>query len=214
MTIAHSLTRVPKIRQDFEDQFINELRLLKAFDLAAEQELRRGGVGYLSEQASMLHPYGDICRKCWFVNEGCVVAFHETDDVHLIFVAGEVVIVPAGWLGNDASLYSLVAGRNTHVIEISYAVYERISTNCPEVIPLWNRIIAKKSQKHTLKDMMTRKPGKEKLADFETQYVDMFQSFSIQLHKWIIASFLHITPGSLSRLYKEKRTSHLKAGPK
>lgn len=205
MTITRSLTRVPKIRQDFEDQFINELRLLKSFDLAAERELRRGGVGYLSGQAAMLHRCGDICRKCWFVNEGCVMAFHETHDVHLIFVTGEIAIVPTGWLSNEASLYSLVAGRNTHVIEISYPVYERISKNCPEIVPLWNRIIAKKSEKHTLKDLMNRKPGKERLAAFQKQYAEIFQSFSIQLQKWIIASFLHLAPGSLSRLMKQKK---------
>jgi CRP-like cAMP-binding protein len=150
---------------------------------------------------------GDVCKWIAFVSRGCLrqYALDDQGKEHLLAFA-----VESGWISDAASFHAhepstsnIDALEDSELLLIDRAAQEKLAA----IAPQWG-LFLKRELENAYKDAIIRVSesvslsAAERYTRFLAKYPDLFQR--IPLHQ--IASYLGITPQSLSRIRKELAT--------
>ena len=147
---------------------------------------------------------GDVCRWVAFVSRGCLRQYSLDDQgkEHILTFANE-----GGWITDAASYHAhepstsnIDALEDSELLLIDRATHEKLSV----MVPQWG-LFFKRELENAYKEALIRVSelvslsAEDRYLRFLTKYPDLFQR--IPLHQ--IASYLGITPQSLSRIRSE-----------
>lgn len=147
---------------------------------------------------------GDICQYSYFVQEGILRVFYIDDKgkEHLLQFA------PEGWFAADhestyfkkASNYYIQALEDTTVYQLKDDFFEQLSLKNP-VFTQFNEKLLHNHIHHLQKRIiqLIAKTAEERYVEFTKTYPDIL----MRVPQTMVASYLGITPESLSRIRKE-----------
>jgi CRP-like cAMP-binding protein len=147
---------------------------------------------------------GDICQYSYFVQEGILRVFYIDDKgkEHLLQFA------PEGWFAADhestyfkkASNYYIQALEDTTVYQLKDDFFEQLSLKDP-VFTQFNEKLLHNHIHHLQKRIiqLIAKTAEERYVEFTKTYPDIL----MRVPQTMVASYLGITPESLSRIRKE-----------
>jgi CRP-like cAMP-binding protein len=147
---------------------------------------------------------GDICQYSYFVQEGILRVFYIDDKgkEHLLQFA------PEGWFAADhestyfrkASTYYIQALEDTTVYQLNDDFFEKLSLKDP-VFTQFNEKLLHNHIHHLQKRIiqLIAKTAEERYVEFTKTYPDIL----MRVPQTMVASYLGITPESLSRIRKE-----------
>lgn len=184
---------------------INEY-LAKVFEVPAEKvnlcsiqyEMKKVG------KHEMLLQEGQVCRNTFFVEKGLLrmYSIDKNGKEHVIQFA------PENWLiGDRSSLYFNVKSRyyieaveDSEVLFLQPDFFSKLLEEFPNTIEKNDLII----QKHvkSLQDRINSLLG-ETAEERYLKFIKMYPDLLLRVPQWMIASYLGITPESLSRVRKE-----------
>ncbi|WP_210149339.1 Crp/Fnr family transcriptional regulator [Chryseobacterium scophthalmum] len=184
---------------------INEY-LAKVFEVPAEKvnlcsiqyEMKKVG------KHEMLLQEGEVCRNTFFVEKGLLrmYSIDKNGKEHVIQFA------PENWLigdrsslyFNEKSRYYIEAVEDSEVLFLQPDFFSKLLEEFPNTIEKNDLII----QKHvkSLQDRINSLLG-ETAEERYLKFIKMFPDLLLRVPQWMIASYLGITPESLSRVRKE-----------
>ena len=166
----------------------------------AEQLVKHLGLVTIRSRAKLLNA-GEVCRKVYFVNKGCLRVYH-TDSEGIDHI---ISFSPENWWATDiasfscqkVSKFSIDAVEETEVFYLDYNILERLYIQVPKLERFF-RILTQNGYSILQRRMISHKSKSalQRYRMFKKQYPKLEQRIS-QKH---IASFLGITPVFLSRL--------------
>lgn len=180
--------------------------LAKVFEVPAEKvnlcsiqyELKKVG------KHEMLLQEGEVCRNTFFVEKGLLrmYSIDKNGKEHVIQFA------PENWLiGDRSSLYFnkksryyIEAVEDSEVLFLQPDFFSKLIEEFPNTIEKNDLII----QKHvkSLQDRINSLLG-ETAEERYLKFIKMYPDLLLRVPQWMIASYLGITPESLSRVRKE-----------
>lgn len=155
-------------------------------------------------KGEMLQMAGEVCRHSFFVEKGLLRLYSVTDDgkEHIIQFA------PEGWFisdrasvfFNEPSEYFIEAIEETSLVSID-AYFMQLAGEISAEFRQHNERLLQNHIRHLQKRIgqLLGASAEERYMDFITLYPDLM----LRVPQWMIASFLGITPESLSRVRKE-----------
>lgn len=154
---------------------------------------------------------GEICSKTYFVAEGLLRSYSidSKGKVHIIQFAPELWWLSErnGFLFNEAADFNIDAVEATTAIIIPKDYF----TNFSPILPGLQEL------NHTLLNnfirFMQRRINMLLSATAEERYLDfikLYPSLTLRVPQWMIASYLGITPESLSRVRKDLAHKHFR----
>ena len=158
----------------------------------------------------LLHA-GEICAYAFFVEKGLLRSFttDETGKEHIIQFGPENWFVTdrSSAYFNEPSDFSIEAIEDTVVVLIDAAFINQASTRYPTFL----RFNEKALQNHIRQlqkriNLLLSATAEKRYLDFIRLYPDL----TLRVPQWMIASYLGITPESLSRVRKELAKNHFK----
>ncbi|MBD3904189.1 MULTISPECIES: Crp/Fnr family transcriptional regulator [Chryseobacterium] len=184
---------------------INEY-LAKVFEVPAEKvnlcsiqyEMKKVG------KHEMLLQEGEVCRNTFFVEKGLLrmYSIDKNGKEHVIQFA------PENWLigdrsslyFNEKSRYYIEAVEDSEVLFLQPDFFSKLLEEFPNTIEKNDLII----QKHvkSLQDRINSLLG-ETAEERYLKFIKMYPDLLLRVPQWMIASYLGITPESLSRVRKE-----------
>ncbi|WP_175622283.1 Crp/Fnr family transcriptional regulator [Chryseobacterium schmidteae] len=184
---------------------INEY-LAKVFEVPAEKvnlcsipyEMKKVG------KHEMLLQEGEVCRNTFFVEKGLLrmYSIDKNGKEHVIQFA------PENWLigdrsslyFNEKSRYYIEAVEDSEVLFLQPDFFSKLLEEFPNSIEKNDLII----QKHvkSLQDRINSLLG-ETAEERYLKFIKMYPDLLLRVPQWMIASYLGITPESLSRVRKE-----------
>lgn len=147
---------------------------------------------------------GDVCKWIAFVSRGCLRQYLLDDQgkEHLLSFAieGRWITDPSSYHAHEPSTSNIDALEDSELLLIDRATQEKLSV----MVPHWG-LFFKRELENAYKDAIIRVsesvslPAEDRYMRFLTKYPDLVQR--IPLHQ--IASYLGMTPQSLSRIRRE-----------
>lgn len=180
--------------------------LAKVLEVPAER-LSLCSVQYEIKKVSkgeFLLQHGEVCRNTFFVEKGLLRMFSidKNGKEHIIQFA------PENWLigdrsslyFNEKSNYYIEAVEDSEVSVLQRDFFNKLLAEFPNSIEKNNLII----QKHvkSLQDRINSLLG-ETAEERYLKFIKMYPDLLLRVPQWMIASYLGITPESLSRVRKE-----------
>ncbi len=168
-----------------------EKLLIDSFTL---ESLRKG---------DLLLQEGDVNEHLWFLAEGVLRAYHNIDDkevISRIMFMGHLVICPGSFFTQTAATESIECLQDCNLAKISHAAIQNIYKLHPE-FNFYGRVITEHyfyQQEQRL--YMLRKP--DSMAKYKF-LINNFERFLENVPSKYVASFLGITPETLSRIRKK-----------
>jgi len=160
--------------------------------------------------AILLTP-GDLRSDNYFINEGLLRYFSidEKGKEHIIQFA------PENWMlsdrnssvFNEPSIFFIDAIENTEVLIVPSDFYVDIQKLLPHILEL-NILMLHNSIRFMQKriNMLLSATAEERYLDF----IKLYPNLTLRIPQWMIASYLGITPESLSRVRKDLAKKHFK----
>jgi CRP-like cAMP-binding protein len=180
--------------------------LAKVFEVPAER-LSLCTVQYETKKVSkgeLLLQYGEVCRNTFFVEKGLLRMFSidKNGKEHIIQFA------PENWLiGDRSSLYFseksnyyIEAVEDSEVSVLQRDFFNKLLEEFPNSIEK-NDLILQKHVK-SLQDRINSLLG-ETAEERYLKFIKMYPDLLLRVPQWMVASYLGITPESLSRVRKE-----------
>ncbi|MCW3167274.1 Crp/Fnr family transcriptional regulator [Chryseobacterium sp. 09-1422] len=180
--------------------------LAKVFEVPAER-LSLCTVQYETKKVSkgeLLLQYGEVCRNTFFVERGLLRMFSidKNGKEHIIQFA------PENWLiGDRSSLYFseksnyyIEAVEDSEVSVLQRDFFNKLLEEFPNSIEK-NDLILQKHVK-SLQDRINSLLG-ETAEERYLKFIKMYPDLLLRVPQWMVASYLGITPESLSRVRKE-----------
>lgn len=180
--------------------------LAKVFEVPAER-LSLCSVQYETKKISkgeLLLQYGEVCRNTFFVEKGLLRMFSidKNGKEHIIQFA------PENWLiGDRSSLYFseksnyyIEAVEDSEVSVLQRDFFNKLLEEFPNSIEK-NDLILQKHVK-SLQDRINSLLG-ETAEERYLKFIKMYPDLLLRVPQWMVASYLGITPESLSRVRKE-----------
>ncbi len=156
----------------------------------------------------LLHK-GEVCRHSFFVEEGLLRMYsidHEGKE-HIIQFASENWFITdrASAYFNEPSEYFLEAIENSSVVMLNEDFMKRASEKSL-LFRAYNERLLQNHIRHLQKriNLLIGASAEARYLDFIGLYPDL----TLRVPQWMIASFLGITPESLSRVRKELAKKH------
>lgn len=180
--------------------------LAKVFDVPAEK-VNLCSIQYELKKVSkheMLLQEGEVCRNTFFVEKGLLrmYSIDKNGKEHVIQFA------PENWLigdrsslyFNEKSRYYIEAVEDSEVLFLQPDFFSKLLEEFPNSIEKNDLII----QKHvkSLQDRINSLLG-ETAEERYLKFIKMYPDLLLRVPQWMIASYLGITPESLSRVRKE-----------
>ncbi|MDY0931301.1 MULTISPECIES: Crp/Fnr family transcriptional regulator [Chryseobacterium] len=184
---------------------INEY-LAKVFEVPAEK-VNLCSIQYEMKKVAkheMLLQEGQVCRNTFFVEKGLLrmYSIDKNGKEHVIQFA------PENWLigdrsslyFNEKSRYYIEAVEDSEVLFLQPDFFSKLLEEFPNTIEKNDLII----QKHvkSLQDRINSLLG-ETAEERYLKFIKMYPDLLLRVPQWMIASYLGITPESLSRVRKE-----------
>lgn len=180
--------------------------LAKVFEVPAEK-VNMCSIQYELKKVSkheMLLQEGEVCRNTFFVEKGLLrmYSIDKNGKEHVIQFA------PENWLigdrsslyFNEKSRYYIEAVEESEVLFLQPDFFSKLLEEFPNTIEKNDLII----QKHvkSLQDRINSLLG-ETAEERYLKFIKMYPDLLLRVPQWMIASYLGITPESLSRVRKE-----------
>ncbi|MCD1117198.1 Crp/Fnr family transcriptional regulator [Chryseobacterium turcicum] len=180
--------------------------LAKVFEVPAEK-VNLCSIQYELKKVSkheMLLQEGEVCRNTFFVEKGLLrmYSIDKNGKEHVIQFA------PENWLigdrsslyFNEKSRYYIEAVEDSEVLFLQPDFFSKLLEEFPNSIEKNDLII----QKHvkSLQDRINSLLG-ETAEERYLKFIKMYPDLLLRVPQWMIASYLGITPESLSRVRKE-----------
>lgn len=180
--------------------------LAKVFEVPADK-LNMCTLQYESKKIAkheFLLQHGEICRNTFFVEKGLLrmYSIDKNGKEHIIQFA------PENWLigdrsslyFNEKSNYFIEAVEDSEVLFLQPDFFNKLLEEFPNSIERNDLII----QKHvkSLQDRINSLLG-ETAEERYLKFIKMYPDLLLRVPQWMIASYLGITPESLSRVRKE-----------
>lgn len=156
------------------------------------------------KKGDVLFREGEICKDIFFVNEGLLRMYNIDKNAkqHILYFA------PENWLMadrssiylNQPSNYYVDAAEDSKILVLSQDYFDTLIEKEPKVIHTLNHLLH--NHIHSLQKRITLLLGataEERYLDFLKTYPNIFE----RVPQWMVASYLGITPESLSRVRKE-----------
>jgi len=147
---------------------------------------------------------GDVCRWIAFVSRGCLRQYALDDQgkehIYTFAIEGGWITDAASYHAHEPSTSNIDALEDSELLLIDRATHEKLSA----LVPQWG-LFFKRELENAYKDALIRVSefvslsAEDRYMRFLTKYPDLFQR--IPLHQ--IASYLGMTPQSLSRIRRE-----------
>ncbi|WP_231458772.1 MULTISPECIES: Crp/Fnr family transcriptional regulator [unclassified Pedobacter] len=153
---------------------------------------------------------GDITKYGFFVCKGLLRAYSidSKGKEHILQFA------PENWLmsdrnsmNNEPSVFFIDAIEHTEVVIMPYDFMEQAAIKVPCLQPMHNRLLNNSirfMQKRI--NMLLSATAEERYLDF----IKLYPNLTLRVPQWMIASYLGITPESLSRVRKELANKHFR----
>jgi CRP-like cAMP-binding protein len=180
--------------------------LAKVLEVPAER-LSLCSVQYETKKVSkgeLLLQYGEVCRNTFFVEKGLLRMFSidKNGKEHIIQFA------PENWLiGDRSSLYFseksnyyIEAVEDSEVSVLQRDFFNKLLEEFPNSIEK-NDLVLQKHVK-SLQDRINSLLG-ETAEERYLKFIKMYPDLLLRVPQWMVASYLGITPESLSRVRKE-----------
>ena len=180
--------------------------LAKVFEVPAEK-VNLCSIQYELKKVNkheMLLQEGEVCRNTFFVEKGLLrmYSIDKNGKEHVIQFA------PENWLigdrsslyFNEKSRYYIEAVEDSEVLFLQPDFFSKLLEEFPNTIEKNDLII----QKHvkSLQDRINSLLG-ETAEERYLKFIKMYPDLLLRVPQWMIASYLGITPESLSRVRKE-----------
>lgn len=180
--------------------------LAKVFEVPAER-LSLCSMQYETKKVSkgeLILQYGEVCRSTFFVEKGLLRMFSidKNGKEHIIQFA------PENWLigdrsslyFNEKSNYYIEAVEDSEVSVLHRYFFNKILEEFPNSIEK-NDLVLQKHVK-SLQDRINSLLG-ETAEERYLKFIKMYPDLLLRVPQWMVASYLGITPESLSRVRKE-----------
>lgn len=163
------------------------------------------------KKGTVLLSPGDLRSDNYFINEGLLRYFSidEKGKEHIIQFA------PENWMlsdrnssvFNEASVFYIDAIENTEALIVPSHFFADIQKLLPHILEL-NIMMLHNSIRFMQKriNMLLSATAEERYLDF----IKLYPNLTLRVPQWMIASYLGITPESLSRVRKDLAKKHFK----
>ncbi len=155
-------------------------------------------------KGTMLLQVGEICKHLYFVEAGCLRSYviDNKGKEHIIQFAPENwwISEPISVLNHEPSMYFIDAVEDTTVLEMEGLFFDKVVNVVPEATAMSSRL-----QLNSLRSFQKRlvshlsASGEERYVSF----IKMYPQLALRLPQKMIASYLGVTPESLSRIRKD-----------
>lgn len=165
----------------------------------------------LIKKGQVLLSPGDLKSEAYFVNSGLLRYFSidEKGKEHIIQFA------PEDWMMsdrdttvfNEPSVFYIDAIEDTEVVIVKKDFFPAIKNIVPEILEL-NILMLHNSIRFMQKrlNMLLSATAEERYLDF----IKLYPNLTLRVPQWMIASYLGVTPESLSRVRKDLAHKHFK----
>lgn len=147
---------------------------------------------------------GEICHDSFFVNKGLLrmYSLDKNGKEHILHFAPEnwILVDRSSLYLNQPSDYYIDAVEDAEVLVLSPSYFQFLEEKQPSVISKQNTLLH--THVSSLQKRITQLLGataEERYLDFLKTYPNIFE----RVPQWMVASYLGITPESLSRVRKE-----------
>lgn len=163
------------------------------------------------KKGQVLLNVGDLKSETYFVNKGLLryYSIDEKGKEHIIQFA------PEDWMlsdrdttiFNEKSSFYIEAIEETEVVIIKKDFFIEIQTIVPEILEL-NILMLHNSIRFMQKriNMLLSATAEQRYLDF----IKLYSNLTLRVPQWMIASYLGITPESLSRVRKDLAKKHFR----
>lgn len=154
---------------------------------------------------------GDLKSDTYFINSGLLRCYSidEKGKEHIIQFAPEDWMISErdSAIFNEASYFFIDAIENTEAVVLKTDFFERIQPIVPEILKL-NILMLHNSIRFMQKriNMLLAATAEERYLDF----IKLYPNLTLRVPQWMIASYLGITPESLSRVRKDLAQKHFR----
>lgn len=156
------------------------------------------------QKNQFLLQYGEICRYIYFVEKGLLKMYSidKNGKEHIIQFAPESWLISdrSSLYFNEKSLYYIEAVEDSEVLLLHPDFINKIVGEFPDSLEK-NDILVQKHIK-SLQDRINSLLG-ETAEERYMKFIRMYPDLLLRVPQWMIASYLGITPESLSRVRKE-----------
>ncbi|MFN0255960.1 Crp/Fnr family transcriptional regulator [Pedobacter ureilyticus] len=163
------------------------------------------------KKGTVLLSPGDLRSDSYFINEGLLRYFSidEKGKEHIIQFAPENWMVSDrnSSVFNEPSIFFIDAIENTEVLIVPSNFFADIQKLLPHILEL-NILMLHNSIRFMQKriNMLLSATAEERYLDF----IKLYPNLTLRVPQWMIASYLGITPESLSRVRKDLAKKHFK----
>lgn len=156
------------------------------------------------KKGQVLMRAGDICKDTFFVNKGLIRMYNvdKNGKEHLLYFAPEnwFLVDRSSFYLNEPTDYYIDAIEDSEILLLTPEYHEYLSSNQPSTLGRQNILL--NNHIRNLQKRITQLLGataEERYLDFLKTYPNIFE----RVPQWMVASYLGITPESLSRVRKE-----------
>lgn len=163
------------------------------------------------EKNEIILSQGDICTRTYFVTDGLLRSYSidKKGKLHIIQFAPELWWISErnGVLFNEAADFNIDAIESTTAIVIPKDYFKDVIPFVPALQDL-NQNMLNNSIRYMQKriNMLLSATAEERYLNFITLYPNL----TLRVPQWMIASYLGITPESLSRVRKDLAKKHFR----
>lgn len=156
------------------------------------------------QKNQFLLQYGEICRYIYFVEKGLLKMYSidKNGKEHIIQFAPESWLISdrSSLYFNEKSVYYIEAVEDSEVLMLPPDFINRVIGGFPDSVEKSDILL----QKHikSLQDRINSLLG-ETAEERYMKFIRMYPDLLLRVPQWMIASYLGITPESLSRVRKE-----------
>lgn len=194
-----------------EDKF--QLYLIAKLSITAEQAkiATLGLSGKSIKKGTKLSSPGDIRSNNYFVNQGLLRCFSvdEKGKEHIIQFAPEDWMISDrnSAIFNEPSIFYIEAIENTEVLIVPKDFFLSMQELLPHILAL-NILMLHNSIRVMQKriNMLLSASAEERYLDF----IKLYPNLTLRVPQWMIASYLGVTPESLSRVRKDLAKKHFR----
>ncbi|WP_347156705.1 Crp/Fnr family transcriptional regulator [Pontibacter chitinilyticus] len=186
------------------EAFFDYLRSKLAFDEQQLSQLKPHLKTRHVEKGQQLLRVGEVCLYSSFVLEGCLRSYviDAKGKEHIIQFAPENwwISEQISFFKKEPAIYYIDAIEATDFVALDSAFFEELNRVVPHMQQMLNDL-----QLNSLRSFQKRlishlsETGEQRYLGF----IKTYPSLSLRLPQWMIASFLGLTPESLSRIRKE-----------
>jgi CRP-like cAMP-binding protein len=174
---------------------ISDTEFSKILPLLKEKSVRKG---------TILLAVGEVCRHSYFIVEGCLRSYviDNKGKEHIIQFAPENwwISEQISLMNHEPSMYFIDTVEDTSLLELGPDFFDQLHITVPQASAMSRRL-----QSNSLRSFQKRlvshlsATGEERYLSF----IKTYPQLALRLPQKMIASYLGVTPESLSRIRKE-----------